>query len=295
MKRAAPLLILLAGMASAAEPPRAARQLIVHADDLGFSHSVNATTIRAFESGAVNSASLMVPCPWFPEIAAWAREHPEADLGLHLTLTSERTFYRWGPVASSERVPSLLDKDGYFLQDWPRSEAIQPVEAERELRAQVARALAMGVRPTHLDSHQFRLFASGPALFEVLLRVGRDLGLPVLVARSFFAEWPYLQALLRPSDVVIDQVVTISPDVKPEGWAGFYENALRNLPAGVTELVIHLARDDEEMQAMTRERPTWGAAWRQRDTDFFMSPRFKELLREQGVRLVTWRELGGPR
>jgi hypothetical protein len=87
-----------------------AKLLIVHADDLGMAHSVNAASIKAFETGMVNSGSIMVPCPWLPEIAAYARKFPEADLGLHLTLTSEWNLFRWGPVLSKDRVPSLLTK-----------------------------------------------------------------------------------------------------------------------------------------------------------------------------------------
>lgn len=271
---------------------RDAKLLIVHADDLGFAHSVNAATIQALESGAINSASLMPPCPWFPEIAAYAAAHRDADFGLHLTLTSERTFYRWGPVASREKVPSLLDENGYFRQDWLQPDLIRPEEAEMELRAQIQRALAMGVRPTHLDSHQLRLYTNGRALFEVLLRLGHEFKLPVLVARNWFTEWPYLASSIGPEDVVIDQVVTIEPDVEPERWAAFYEDALRKLPPGVSELVIHLGFDDAELKAMTSDRETWGSAWRQRDFDFFTSPRFRELLRTHNIRLVTWRELG---
>src|SRR5271170_7399294 len=107
-----------------------AKLLIVHDDDLGVSHSVNAAAIAALESGAITSASIMVPCPWFPEIADYAKTHPDADFGLHLTMTSERVYYRWGPVAPKDKVPSLVDANGYFHHDWSRDTHIDPKEAE---------------------------------------------------------------------------------------------------------------------------------------------------------------------
>src|SRR5689334_14110270 len=93
---------------------RDAKLLIVHADDVGMTHSINAATIAALDTGLVNSASIMVPCPWFPEIADYAKSHPQVDFGLHLTLTSERVYYRWGPVASKDKLPTLVDENGYF-------------------------------------------------------------------------------------------------------------------------------------------------------------------------------------
>lgn len=265
--------------------------LIVHADDLGVTHSVNAASAKALETGLVNSASIMVPCPWFPEIADYAKAHPDADLGLHLTLTSERVFYRWGPVASKDKVPSLVDANGYFHLDWAGTARINPKEAEIEIRAQIDRAYTMGIRPTHLDSHQNRLFENGKELFAVLLRVGHDYELPVLVARDWFADRPYLESSLGPGDIVLDHLVTIEPEVPPEKWAAFYRNALANLQPGVTEFVIHLAFADDEMKAATRERDSWGAAWRQRDFDFFTGAEFKQLLQDQKIKLITWREL----
>src|SRR5438128_6069714 len=120
--------------------PRDTKLLIVHADDLGVTHSVNAASIHALESAGINSASLMVPCPWFPEIADYAKTHPDADFGLHLTLTSERVYYRWGPAAPRDKVPSLVDANGYFHHDWSPETRIDPKDVETELRAQIARA-----------------------------------------------------------------------------------------------------------------------------------------------------------
>jgi chitin disaccharide deacetylase len=274
---------------------RDAKLLIVHADDVGMTHAVNAATIKALESGGVNSASIMVPCPWFPDIAEYARAHPETDFGLHLTLTSERVYYRWGPVAPRDKVASLVDENGYFWHDWTATTRIEPKEVELELRAQIERAYAMGIRPTHLDSHQYRLYDNGKELFEVLLRIAHEKKLPFFVVRDWFAEHPYLESSLSPDDPVIDHTVTIDPSVRPEKWAEFYKTAIKNLQPGITEFVIHVAFADEEMTAATRERDTWGAAWRQRDFDFFTGTEFRQLLAQEKIQLVNWRELARAR
>ena len=271
--------------------PRDAKLLIVHADDVGMTHSVNAATVKALDTGLVNSASIMVPCPWFPEIADYAKSHPDIDFGLHLTLTSERVYYRWGPVAPKDKIPSLVDENGYFRHDWSPQTHIDPKDAEIELRAQIERAYAMGIHPTHLDSHQYRLIGTGKELFEVFLRVAHAYKLPFFVTRDWFAENPYLAPSLSSNDIVLDHTVTISPSVSPEKWNDFYKTALRDIQPGVTEFVIHVAFADDEMKSATRERDTWGAAWRQRDFDFFTSQEFRRLLQEQSIKLVTWRQL----
>jgi len=271
--------------------PKDAKLLIIHADDVAETHAVNAATFQAVESGAVNSASIMVPCPWFPEAADYARSHPEADFGLHLTLTSERVYYRWGPLAARNNVPSLVDSNGYFHHDWDQHPRIDPRDVETELRAQIERARAMGVRPTHFDSHQYRLIENGEEIFQVFVRLGHEYNVPIFVARDWFSEHPYLEASLGPRDLILDHTVTISPDVPAEKWADFYRDAVKNLRPGVTEFVIHVGLADEELRAATRERATWGAAWRQRDFDFFMSKEFRSLLEQQHVKLITWREL----
>jgi predicted glycoside hydrolase/deacetylase ChbG (UPF0249 family) len=304
MAKAASVLLLL-GCFPFASPPRLCAQtladrlgyppgtklVIVHADDLGETHAVNAAAIQSLEAGFINSASMMVPCPWFPEIADYAKSHPGADFGLHLTVTSERVYYRWGPAAPADKVPSLLDENGYFHHDWEHNQHVNAKEVEIELRAQIERALAMGVRPTHVDSHQYRLVINGKELFEVMVRVAHAYKLPVFVTRDWFAEHPYLQQSLGSEDIILDHTVTIGPDVPPEKWVDFYVSALRSLKPGVTEFVIHPGFDDEELRAATRERSTWGSAWRQRDFDFFISNQFRHILAEENIKLITWREL----
>jgi predicted glycoside hydrolase/deacetylase ChbG (UPF0249 family) len=272
--------------------PRDAKLIIVHADDVGVTHSVNAATVTALNTGLVNSASIMVPCPWFPEIADYAKAHQDADFGLHLTLTAERVYYRWGPVAPRDKVPSLVDENGYFWHDWSPTTHIDAKDVEVELRAQIERALAMGVRPTHLDSHQYRLIMTNKDLFEVFVRLAHEYKLPFFVTRDWFAQYPYLEPSLGPNDIVIDHTVTIEPNVPAERWPDFYTTALGNLQPGVTEFVIHLAYDNDEMKAATRERATWGAAWRQRDFDYFTGQEFRTLLTQLNIKLVTWRQIG---
>jgi chitin disaccharide deacetylase len=295
------LFLIVAGPATAQEKktlaerlgyPKDAKLLIVHDDDIGVSHSVNSAAIKALESGAINSGSIMVPCPWFPEIADYAKTHPDADLGLHLTMTSERVYVRWGPVASKNTVPSLVDANGYLQFDWPEGVKIDPRDAEREMRAQVERALAMGVRPTHLDSHQYRLLENGKDIFEAALRVAHDYKLPLLIPAEWAEDHPYLKSSTGRDDILMDHIVSITPSVPAEKWNDFYIQALKNLQPGVTEFIIHLAYDNDEFHAMTRERDTWGAAWRQRDFDFFTSAEFRKLLQQQNIKLVTWREIG---
>ena len=272
--------------------PRDAKLIIVHADDLGMAHSVNMATIKAFETGLVTSGSIMMPCPWVPEIATYARANPQADLGLHLTLTSEWTQFRWGPVAAKDRVASLLDPNGYFrLTEVDAAQAADPKEVEMEIRAQIEKARALGIVPTHLDSHMGTLYQN-KALFDVFLRMGREYKLPLRVAKTWFTRADFLSESLTPNDVFIDRVLDINPGVAPQDWAKFYSDELRKLEPGVTEIVIHLAYDDAEMRGATSDHPNWGAAWRQRDFDFFTSDAFRKVLAENNIKLITWREVG---
>jgi len=271
--------------------PADAKLLIVHGDDLGMTHSINAATTKAFATGLVNSGSIMVPCPWLLEIATYSRSNPQADLGLHLTLTSEWKNYRWGPVMPKDKVSSLLDDTGYlYLSESEAASRATVAEVESEIRSQIERARKLGIQPTHLDSHMGTLYQN-KELFEMFLRVARENKLPVRLSKDMFGRLSFLPSIMQPTDVAIDQIVSIDQSVAGDGWVKYYTDALKALTPGVTEFVIHLAYDDEEMKAVTVEHPNWGAAWRQRDFDFFTSETFRSLLAENKIKLITWRDI----
>jgi predicted glycoside hydrolase/deacetylase ChbG (UPF0249 family) len=270
--------------------PREAKLLILHADDLAVAHSEDAASLDALDKGAISSASIMIPCPWLTEVAAYAKDHPDADLGLHLTLTSEWKTYRWGPLESKDRVPSLFDPSEYLWSNTPQAAShLKADDAEREIRAQVERALAMGIHPTHLDSHMGALF-SRPDLYDVYVKVAHEYKLPFLAFIDQKTR-PELASKLSKSDIVIDSLLIADPSIHPSDWKTFYTNIIQNLKPGVTELIVHLAYDDAEMRAVTAGYDDYGAAWRQRDYDVITSPEFKKLLEDNHVMLIKWKDL----
>jgi hypothetical protein len=211
-------------------------------------------------------------------------------MGLHLTLTSEWKTYRWGPVESKDMVPSLLDPSGYLWPDTPQAPgALKPAEVEHEIRAQIERANALGIHPTHLDSHMGVLFAR-PDLFAIYVKVAREYKLPFL---AFIAsDTPtQLSSVLSDKDILLNSVVIANPSIRPADWNTFYTNAIKNLKPGVTEIIVHLGHDDAELQAVTVDHPDYGSAWRQRDYDVVTSPEFKRAIEENHVILIRWKDL----
>lgn len=294
------LAVWLAPAAAAAEPtvqerlghPASARLLVLHADDLGMSHSVNRATFEALEKGWITSASILVPCPWFPEVARFAQTHPEADLGIHLALNSEWTTFRWGPLLRPDTVSSLLDEQGYLpLLETTVAQRAKPKEVERELRAQIAHARKAGIRISHLDSHMGALFQTRE-LLDLYERLGRETGVPVLLEREgerggTRAPW----AADAASRALLERVVSISPGVPAGDWLAAYQKLLSPLPPGAYELIVHLGYDDPEMQGATADHPDWGAAWRQADFDLVRGEAFRAFLRDAGFVLVNWKDL----
>lgn len=270
--------------------PPDSKLLIVHADDLAVAHSVDAASFDALDKNAITSASVMVPCPWLNEVAAYAKAHPDADLGLHLTLTSEWKVYRWGPVESRDKVSSLLDSSGYLWPETlPAAQNIKSEEAEREIRAQIEHAITAGIHPTHLDSHMGVLF-SKPDLFAVLVKVAHEYKLPFLAPR-IPGDPLKLPSQLAEKDIIMDSVVIANRTLQAGEWKEFYGNAISNLKPGLTEIIVHLGQDDAELQAVTLDHPDYGAAWRQRDYEVVISAAFKKAVEENHIILVKWNDL----
>jgi hypothetical protein len=272
--------------------------LIIHADDVGMCHSVNVATIQAMEKGVVTCASIMVPCPWFPEIAKYCREHPQADFGLHLTLTSEWQHYRWRPVTPTGEVPGLLDAEGFLPHDVPEVVAkAKPEEVEKEIRNQILRARQFGINPTHVDSHMGTLFTS--KFYNVYTEVAKEMNvMPMLIE----PKGSILEELKRRG--IAELALATTPPLKKQGFVFLdllntgeggstleerrenYYRFIRNLPPGVTEIIVHLSMDDEEIRHVTGN---WQRRWH--EYQIFTDPKTRELINSLGIKLIGYRDL----
>lgn len=275
--------------------PADAKLLIIHADDLGLSHGTNAASFRAMEQGVVTSASVMMTTPWVLEVVRYAETHPEADLGVHLTLTAEWKYFKWGPLLGRDGAPSLVTSQGYFHDNVPDFAAAAKLdEVEREIRAQVDRALALGIDVTHLDAHMGVMSAT-PDLLRLYLKIGDDYRLPVRLHRHAAeragGDLDDVRAALANYPSALDAIHGAPPSTYPDGMAAYYHQVLRELKPGLNLLVLHLAFDDTEARAITVEHPLWGAAWRQIDTDWALDAETKRIIAEQGIILINHREL----
>jgi predicted glycoside hydrolase/deacetylase ChbG (UPF0249 family) len=267
--------------------------LILHADDFGMCHSENSATIYGLEHGFTSSSSIMVPAPWFSEAAAYARAHPTADLGLHLTLTSEWDYLKWGPVASKSEVPSLVNKNGFLFSSVDsvvRSATAQ--EVEKELRAQIEKAKQFGVDFTHLDSHMGTIFAKQEYL-KVLIKLGREYRVPVLLSKPVFAFAFHvdLDSLITGKDVLLDMIYMATLQDYKGGMENYYTHILKTLRPGVSIILFHTGYNDSELTAATINHMDFGADWRQADLNFFTSENCRNLLQENNIHVITWREI----
>lgn len=272
--------------------------IILHVDDMGMSHASNRGGIESVEQGVATSWSVMMPCPWVPEIAKYLKQHPEVDSGLHLTLTSEWSLYRWLPVAGKPKVPGLVDGEGCL---WRGVEQVAthatPDEIEIEIRAQIERAEQLGMPITHLDSHMGTLFAR-PDYFERFAKVGIEKGIPILAMGGHgtyaLKENPEASTKLRPwipkiwnaGLPVIDDLHTDSYVWKPEEKTEKFIALLKELKPGVTEILFHASIPTDDFPLITTSSQS-----RLADTRALTDPAVKKLIQERGIILTTWKEL----
>jgi chitin disaccharide deacetylase len=258
--------------------------LIIHADDLGLCHSVNRATFIALEEGTVSSASLMVPCPAFAEVAEVAARHSEYDLGIHSTLISEHQDYKWGPVSKKHHGPELVDANGHF---WPTNTLLRASadEIADEISAQVTLAKESGINITHLDSHTFSVARAG--YIPAYIQTARRFGLPFLITEHWHSYCP-ADDPERMEDIIVDDVFQAPRDLSLSSLEDFYLSILREVRPGISQLIVHPAFDDPEMRAIYKEREAYGAAWRQCDFEVMRSQRFRSALRENGIQVIDW-------
>jgi len=268
---------------------------VVHTDDVGMSHAANTGAFDALRNGPATCGSLMVPCPWFAEAAAWARGEPGIDLGVHLTLNAEYEGYRWGPVAGRTAVPTLVDEHGHLFRTG--HDAVKfgsVVDVETELRAQIDTALAAGVDVTHLDSHMGTVFH--PKFFGVYLGLARDYRLPLFLPRvaneahSGDAELPGADQVDRMEAdgfVVFDGYSADSLGFEPGDGEAHNVRRLNELGQGLNYLICHPAQGGDELTAITRG----DAHAREFERTFYGSDKGRVALTDAGVETIGMRPL----
>ena len=272
--------------------PADARFLIVNADDIGMCHGQNLGAIRSITEGLVSSCSLMTPTPWCLHAAEFLRRHPEVSFAVHLTIVSEYRHYRWGPLAPPQEVRTLLDESGYFFGDDRFDHLLQTAdisELETEFRAQIEAVSALGLNPTHLDTHygphEFR-----QDIFDLVFDLARECGL------AMRAGSPHLvRSLLAKGLPVAEHGVLDSGRIPPEAKAEVLAARLRELPAGLSEWALHPGIATDELRAVMAEPRVPGVTGtpegRQSDFDAAVSGEIARIVAEEGIQIIGYREL----
>jgi hypothetical protein len=292
--------------------PKNARVIILHMDDAGMSLSSDRGVEKVFENGVANSTSVMMPCPWVPQIVRYIKAHPNVDAGLHLTLTSEWKDYRWQPLAGAAVVPGLADSTGCLWADVP--DVVKHASAEevdKEIRAQLSRAERMGFHPTHLDSHMGTLFATLPFL-QKYIQLGIEKQIPLMfpgghdtyIKNEMNLSSQQLQYFQNLGKTIwnaglplLDDLVNSSYDWNPPAsiksdaeltkWrVDLYEKAMLQLKPGVTMVIMHCTDPSEIFSEITDSGDK-----RKADMLAMLDPGFKKFLKDNGFILTTFREL----
>ena len=278
--------------------PAGKRVVIFHADDVGMCYEANQAVQRALTNGYYRSAACMVPCPWFNDMAAWCVAHPQYDVGLHLTLTSEWRTYRWGPVAPHEKVKGLLDPLGYFYRDVPSvALSAKPDEIATEIRAQLARARKLGVKPSHIDTHMGTVYAR-PDYTAAYLQMAMAEQIPAMVIdmtprtiQKFRKQgYPITESSLR---LLAGYTLPKLDDFHSVEAAKTYEEKrqkvfeqLRLFTPGLHEIIFHPSVESEGLKRITN-------SWQQRvwEDRLFADPAVQEYIAKNEIIVSSWKEV----
>lgn len=268
--------------------------LMIHADDAGLCHSENRATIECLEKGSVNSCSVMVNCSGFEEMASYLTRKPHFDHGIHITLTCEWHYNRFGPVLSPLEVPSLVDENGHFFKN--RKTLLQnaePKDVRKEVNAQIRKGIQYGLQPSHIDSHMYSMGISRE-FFDIYREAGKEFGIPVLINSGLLSDISGLDpsSVLGPGDFEVPFVhYGDFRDFSENRLDAFYLDIIENLEPGLHMMLIHPAYNDAEMQEITRDHPNFGSAWRQIDTEFFTSKACARVIEEKGIEMISWSDI----
>jgi predicted glycoside hydrolase/deacetylase ChbG (UPF0249 family) len=274
------------------------RVVIIHTDDIGMCQATMSAFADLVDFGLISSGAVMVPCPWFPQVAAYCRQHPLVDLGVHLTLTSEWDGYRWGPISTRDPASGLMDEEGYFYQ-W--SEQVQEhgdaAAVQLELQMQVDRALAAGIDVTHVDTHMGAV--AQVEFIPSYVQLAIQHRLPMMILRLDEAGWremgldqetaAFATQLVRQLEAqglpLLDHLVGLPLD-RPEDRVALAKEAFDELPPGLTHFIIHPAQDTPELRAIA---PDWPS--RVADYEAFTSKELRDAVRNSGVHVIGYRAL----
>jgi predicted glycoside hydrolase/deacetylase ChbG (UPF0249 family) len=255
-------------------------EVLLRLDDVGMNHSVNLAVEKVAATGMPFSVSLLFACPWYQEAVEILKKYPQVTVGVHLALNSEWRNYRWGPVLGKGGAPSLVDSVGYFLpsRDAFLASKFDLGEVERELSAQVERALASGLKITYVDAHMGMAEATAQ-LREVEERVAKKYGLAISTyfGESYYSLWGVPVA------------------EKKSTLLAHLANAKRD---SVNLIEVHVAERTPEMEvifdmnAPSQNTPDAGVvAHRKAELETMLSPELAELVRSGKIRLVTYQQL----
>jgi len=275
------------------------RILIIHTDDIGMCQASVDAFSDLVDFGLISSGAIMMPCPWALEAARFARLHPAADLGVHLTLTSEWDTYRWGPLSTRNLATGLLDSQGFFPR---RSEDVQetgdPEAVELELSTQISRAISEGVNPTHIDTHMGSV--AHPKYLQIYIQLAIQYGLPLMLPRLSEQEWIAYGGIDPATAAMAAQIILNLEEMGVpllDGLSGLssrdlldrfahLKKVLSTIKPGITHFIIHPSKDTPELRATTS---TW--ATRVADYQTFLSEETRSYIKQQGFQVIGYRSL----